>query len=496
MPLTYVMLPLANLQLWLTPLWMLSLGVTAGIVVLAVLLGLLWVLNRPKAEQAIASIGESVLMPMLYLAAAMVVLAVVAIPQMPTKEVLSSLSRLPEVGEKSLTVTLDPKSEDVPLEIDIVAEEVISYEINSDQDVRVAVQEQMAYAKPTAVVQGDEPYVWNTKSKRPRGLQGEVESLYFTNDGDAPAEVTLSFVSEVEMPEVHRIPIVAATVIGIPLIYLLILWLAPNVSNIATASAKEAVSQPMFLLFTIGGAIALILFIYIPYNTFGEDIKLLKDSGLSLIMILAIIFAVWTASISIADEIEGKTALTLLSKPISRRQFILGKYLGIIWPILLIFVLLGVILMGCVSYKAVYDARETSNPTPDWQQCHTEMISTTPGLVLAFFEAALLTAISVAISTRLPMLPNLLICGTIYVLGHLTPLIVQSSVGKNEFVAFFGRLVSVALPMLDHLNIQAAIAAGQAVPYAYLGWAGLYTLIYITVAMLVALTLFEDRDLA
>ncbi len=496
MPLTTVMLPLANLQLWLTPLWMLSVGVTAGLVVLAVLFGLLWIFNRPKAEEAISAIGESVLMPLCYLAAAMVVLAVVALPQMPAKDVLKSVSRLPEVGEKSLTITLDPKSEDVELPVNLVAEEVISYEIKSDQDIRVADQSQQAYTRPMAVVQGDEPYLWNTKSKRSRGLQGDVESLYLTNDGDASAEVMLSFISEVEMPEVHRLPVVATTVIGIPLIYLLILWLFPHVSNIATASAKEAVSQPMFLLFTIGGAISLITFIYIPYNTFGEDIKLLKDSGMSLIMILAIIFAVWTASVSIADEIEGKTALTLLSKPISRRQFILGKYLGIIWPILLIFVLLGVILMGTVSYKAVYDARETSNPTPDWQQCHAEMISTMPGLVLAFFEAAVLTAISVAISTRLPMLPNLLICGTIYVLGHLTPLIVQSSVGKNEFVAFFGRLVSTALPMLDHLNIQAAIAAGQVVPYAYLGWAGLYTLIYITVAMLVALILFEDRDLA
>jgi hypothetical protein len=52
------------------------------------------------------------------------------------------------------------------------------------------------------------------------------------------------------------------------------------------------------------------------------------------------------------------------------------------------------------------------------------------------------------------------------------------------------------LPMLDHLNIQAAIAGGNPVPYAYLAWAALYALIYIAVAMLVALLLFEDRDLA
>ena len=142
-----------------------------------------------------------------------------------------------------------------------------------------------------------------------------------------------------------------------------------------------------------------------------------------------------------ADEIEGRTALTLLSKPISRRQFVLGKFLGIVWPIFLMFVVLGAWMLIWVSYKVVYDARETSNPEPNWQLCNAEMIGIVPGLVLAFMETVVLTAISVAISTRLPMLPNLVICGAIYVLGHLGPLIVQSSVGQNEFVAFFGQLI-------------------------------------------------------
>ena len=124
-----------------------------------------------------------------------------------------------------------------------------------------------------------------------------------------------------------------------------------------------------------------------------------------------------------------------------------------------------------VSYKVVYDARETSNPEPTWQLCNAEMIGTVPGLVLAFMETVVLTAISVAISTRLPMLPNLVICGSIYVLGHLGPLIVQSSVGQNEFVAFFGQLIALVLPVLDHFNIQAAVAGGVRVPLDYLAWA-------------------------
>ena len=52
------------------------------------------------------------------------------------------------------------------------------------------------------------------------------------------------------------------------------------------------------------------------------------------------------------------------------------------------------------------------------------------------------------------------------------------------------------LPVLNDFNIQAAIAGGREVPAAYLGVAFVYCLLYATIAMLLALALFEDRDLA
>ena len=51
-------------------------------------------------------------------------------------------------------------------------------------------------------------------------------------------------------------------------------------------------------------------------------------------------------------------------------------------------------------------------------------------------------------------------------------------------------------PVLDNFNISAGISAGQEVPLEYFAWAGLYCLLYSTVAMLLVLLLFEDRDLA
>jgi hypothetical protein len=58
--------------------------------------------------------------------------------------------------------------------------------------------------------------------------------------------------------------------------------------------------------------------LFLPQNTFGDDVKPFKEYNLTVLTIAPIFLAIWTASHSIADEIEGKTALTLLSKPVSR----------------------------------------------------------------------------------------------------------------------------------------------------------------------------------
>ena len=289
--------------------------------------------------------------------------------------------------------------------------------------------------------------------------------------------------------------LVGALAILFALLYLLSI-VAPKVSAIARTTTKEAISQPLFYVILIIGVMALLIFPFLPYNTFGEDVKMVKSEGLTLIKILAVILAVWTASVSIAEEIEGRTALTVLSKPVGRRQLILGKFVGIIVPVALVFILLGAFFLATVSYKISYDARESSKPTPTVEECLNEVVQVTPGLALGFMEAVMLASVSVAISTRLPMMPNMIICFSIYVLGHLVPLLVNSAVGNNDFVRFAGDFSAAILPVLDHFNMETAISTGQVIFAEYLGWAALYSLIYCVVALLLALLLFEDRDLA
>ena len=326
----------------------------------------------------------------------------------------------------------------------------------------------------------------------------QINKVYLRNLGPESASVALYIRYVPQYAQVASIPITAFGVIFIFLVYVVQRMAAPRMFAVALSTFKSEVAQPLFVLILGGGVFALIAFIWIPYNTFGEDIKMLKDTGLTLILVLSIVLALWSASTSVADEIEGRTALTVLSKPLNRRSFVIGKYAGIVWTLLLVYLIFSVVFMAAVAYKPIYDAKEASLSTPEWQTCYLEMIRLVPGLVLAFMEALVFTALSVAISTRLPLLANMTICLVIYALGHLTPLVVESSVEGAGFgiVRFFAQLIATIFPNLELFNIQAAISAGVDVPFVYLGWAFSYCAVYSIIAMLLALIMFEDRDLA
>lgn len=489
-----------TVSVWLTPLWLLSVGVACGLVVLAIAYGMAALASPRLAAFIRMSVAEGILLPLTVLAIFLTAFALLTTPVVPYRELLGAVSRIPVVGDTQTAVTIEPATEkfSIPLEsLRVRPVELQGFELRSDGSLLV-----VTHVKKGAGHEGEvnltagKVFEWRKSSPTEEAMAPDLMDWSATNLTDKPIHLQILTHTDIEYPEVRVVPAVALGLIAIYAVYLAIGLAFPKVAAIAATTSKESMGQPLFPVAVGLGAFAILLFVIIPYNTFGEDVKMFKDSGLTSVMLLAILVAVWSASVSVADEIEGRTALTLLSKPVRRHQFILGKFLGILWPVVLLFVLLGVWLLFCIPYKVVYDAREVAKLEPTWQVCYWEMISTVPGLVLAFYEAVILASISVAISTKLPMLPNLIICTAIYVLGHLVPTLVNSSVGKFEIVQFVGQLIAIVLPVLDHLNIQASIAAGRPVPLEYLGWTAAYTVLYSTIAMLVALALFEDRDLA
>lgn len=491
-----------KLAAWLTPIWILSMGALAGLVGLLAVWGLTWLASRRAGRATGGVVRDGVLQPVFWIVAVLAsgsVLGPIVVAN--PAGMLRSMNRLGSASHLTRTVEIrggEPGESTQTVDMAFRGDELQSLRLKASEPLLISsLPDAKEDSRSTVSVDGVDEYRWfkGEESVSPLGTR-HIDQLYVTNLSGVPASLDIEVQTQPVYPQMAMIPITAVAIVAFFLLYVLQHLFLPKISAVALATSKSEVVQPLFLILMGLGVFLIVVFVFVPYNTFGEDIKMLKDSAFSLILVFCLIQAIWAASNSVSEEIEGRTALTVLSKPVGRRQFILGKFFGITWSVALLFIVLGVVLLLVVAYKPVYDARETSNLPPSWELCFREMAYTIPGLVLAFLEVVVLTGLSVAISTRLPLLANFSICFSIYVLGHLTPAIVKSSIAEFEPVAFFGQLIAAVFPVLDHFNIQAAVAAGAPVPWSYLGAATVYCILYSVVAMLLALTLFEDRDLA
>jgi hypothetical protein len=132
-----------------------------------------------------------------------------------------------------------------------------------------------------------------------------------------------------------------------------------------------------------------------------------------------------------------------------------------------------------------------------------------PGLILGFGQVMVLLAIAVCLATRLPVAANVTTCGVVYILSHLSPILVASAnarggAGEGEattvtrMLSFVAGLFDRVLPALQLFKptqiTDAPVPFGDMI--AYSGQVILYALLYTAIVLLFGLVLFEDRDLA
>jgi hypothetical protein len=316
-------------------------------------------------------------------------------------------------------------------------------------------------------------------------------------------------------------------------VFLLLLTVWPKGGAVALAAFREGIRQPMFWLITALAFVLLFISVFVPYFTFGEDHLMIKDIGYDTIMLAAGLFGALMAGLSVSEEIEGRTAVTLMSKPVSRRQFLLGKFLGIVLAALVMYGLLGTWFEGTMLLHRWLDRftfMDRPRPTPLWADAllyawklpgpatdllrgvslwigHT--LDTLPGLVLSFSQVMVLVAIGVSLATRVPMVVNLVTLLVIFILAHLSPSLLEYAVNEQTkdpgstvtaLLAFVARVLDTLMPNLDSFRIDPTLLGETPpppIPFAkYIGSVGLYGVLYTGIALLFGLILFEDRDLA
>ena len=315
--------------------------------------------------------------------------------------------------------------------------------------------------------------------------------------------------------------------------------------SISVNAFLELVRQPIFLLL-MTGSLAFEIFLAVPYYfAFGDEPKLVENSVLAVMLLSGLFGAVLSASASLAREIRSGTALAVLSKPVSRAQFLLAKFAGVAAALtVLTYVnLMGVLIASRMAFDAYgktdlpaigilaagiaaayalggfgnfflrrpfvsnavlglaalvtvsaflifqFTTQQESLGTAahvDWRLV--------PAGILILFALWMLAAVAIACSTRLDTIPTLAVCSAVFLIGLMSDYFFGR---RAEAGSGWASVLYTIVPNWQLFWLADALDMGKSTfHWGYVGKAFTYAASYAGAALAMAAALFEERELS
>jgi ABC-type transport system involved in multi-copper enzyme maturation permease subunit len=251
-----------------------------------------------------------------------------------------------------------------------------------------------------------------------------------------------------------------------------------RIFTIAWNTGREAIrSKLLYTLFFF--ALVLIFASLILANiSYVERNRILQDIGMAAIRFFSVAIAIFVGVGLIHREVERRTVYTILSKPLSRGEFLLGKYVGLV----------ATLWLQAAIMSAVFAAISLLREVP-----------LTGGHAAAFGLLAMELAVVVAIATLFsafttPLLASLF-AGGLWIAGNLTRNLRDMGAESDiEIVQQVTALLHRVLPDLANFNLSIEAAHGLPVAASDLWLPVVYGAAYATVVLVCAVTVFERRD--
>lgn len=313
--------------------------------------------------------------------------------------------------------------------------------------------------------------------------------------------------------------------------------------SISKNTFVETLRQPIYAVLLVAALLLFILAPSISMYTLDEDVKLLRELGLSTLFLTGLFIAVFSATSAITEEIESKTITTVLSKPVARPLFVIGKFIGICLAVILAHYLgtiaylmaarhgvlerasdtmdMPVIISAIVVISLTFLISAFFNYVYDWNlQASAIVLAFVLGnfslLFLSFVDrdwkfgflsgqfnlfdiyasllllmgVLILVALAVLFSTRMNVVLTLICCVAVFLLG----LISDWLYGQLADRFFWAKIITAILPNMQVFWVSDAIYETGKIPLSYL-WQGLcYSASYTTAILALAVAFFQRRQ--
>jgi ABC-type transport system involved in multi-copper enzyme maturation permease subunit len=225
--------------------------------------------------------------------------------------------------------------------------------------------------------------------------------------------------------------------------------------------------------------------------TAGQDIKIIKDLGLSATSVFGLFIAVFIGIGLVSKEVERRSIYALLAKPIHRYQLVIGKYCGLMLTLAVNVAVMAAATYVVLAYMA-WHVPESAREVWDAPALDPALMK---AVTLIFVELTLVTAVALFFSTfSTPMLSAAFTFG-FYVVGHFSgDLRNFQQVVDSPAAAQLARGLYWVLPNLAQFDVKSDVVHGVPVPLGYMAITIAYAAVYIAVLLAIAMLVFSRRD--
>jgi hypothetical protein len=282
-----------------------------------------------------------------------------------------------------------------------------------------------------------------------------------------------------------------------------------NTLVIARNTMGDALRKRVLLVFLLIAVVMLFLSLMLAYFSAREQLVTFKSVAFVVILIFGALISITTSIFLIPNEIEKRTIYSVLSKPVNRWEFFMGKFLGGAFT-LLITVFLMMLVMAVVVFMIsarppttagdVMGGAQTAVNTADWfARGMRELALVLRGCAVIYFQLFLLTAISTTLSLFLTPTVNFSLTALLFIVGSFQDLLAawtrryEFAVTKWLATAFY-----YVTPHFQDFNIMANLVHPEVPlkvsPVIYAVQVSAYGVVYAMLVLLIGVLSFDQKE--
>lgn len=252
-----------------------------------------------------------------------------------------------------------------------------------------------------------------------------------------------------------------------------------RIYSIAKNTFREAVRDRVLYNLVLFVLLLLVCAVLLADLTDGHETRTIVNIGLNAILVFGVFISIFVGVGLVSKEIEKRTVFSIFAKPVSRAEFIIGKYLG-----LCLTLAVNVVVMGIGVSLALLYVGGGKFAGSIWGS-----------ILLIFLELTIITAVAILFSSFSSPALSALLTFFIFVIGHFSSSLLELAINLRSQSAeiIFGAIYYL-LPNLSHFTFVTNAAYGE-IPPANMTIGGVAYAIVVNVILVAgAILIFSRRN--